>query len=78
MIKIVNGEMRIFGMEVPKLAIAGLCTGLGLILQGNTLGGVYAILIGFGGQKLGDTAKAVAAAFSTPNVTTTPSTNLPI
>ena len=59
MIKIVNGDMQVFGMSVPKALVISILLGAVQALQGNAGGAIQTILIGVGIQKGGDSLQSL-------------------
>lgn len=62
MIKVVDGQMQIFGMNVPKVLVIGLVVAVVQYLTGDHQGAVNTTLIALGIQKGGDSISSAITA----------------
>lgn len=65
MFEVRGGNLYIFGMDVDKVFIAGVLSGIVLFLQGDHIGGILAIIGIIGGNKALNVAKSFADAMKT-------------
>ena len=59
--KVVNGQLQVFGMDVPKALVIASLVAIAQIYSGDVQGAVNTILIGLGIQKGGDSLSSLGS-----------------